>query len=181
MNGRLVVEAKLGCPDCGAEYFIRNGVAIFSGEESTDSVLQISPPDDAAVRIAAFLDLTGSGKIVLLAGDEATSAEALSELADARIIALNSPLGFQSPLSERIAQVRARVPIPLALRSLDGVALDDAHSIPEIVSEAARLLRPRGRLLASARAALSPEFRELARDETHVIAEYVGELVSLRR
>jgi uncharacterized protein YbaR (Trm112 family) len=179
MDGRLVVEAKLGCPVCNAEYFIRDGVAIFSDDERPDSAIQGSPPDDAAERIAAFLDLTGPGKTVLLVGDEAASADALSELSDARVIALNSQLGSQ--LSERVAQVRARAPIPLAARSLDGIALDESHTTPEIISEAARLLRPRGRLLAAARARLSPEFRELARDDDRVIAEYVGELVSLRR
>jgi len=181
MDGRLVIEAMLGCPNCAAEYSIRDGIAMFSEHESSDSAIQNSPQDDAAERIAAFLDLTGPGKIVLLAGNEAASAEALSELADARIIALNSPPGSQTPFSERVAEVRARTPIPLASRSLDGIALDEAHTSPEIISEAARLLRPRGRLLAAARAGLSPEFRELARDENHVVAEYVGELVSLRR
>jgi hypothetical protein len=50
-----------------------------------------------------------------------------------------------------------------------------------MLAEAARLLRARGRLVAVAGATLSPEFRELARDADHVVAEYVGELVSLRR
>lgn len=181
MDGRLVIEAKLGCPVCGAEYFIHDGIAIFSGEGSTDSVIQNSPQDDAAMRIAAFLDLTGPGKLVLLAGDEAAAAETLGELADARVIALNPPSDSQSARSERVSQVRARVPVPLAAKSLDGIALDEWHTTPEVLAEAARLLRPRGRLLAGARAKLSPEFRELARDEDHVIAEFVGELVSLRR
>jgi uncharacterized protein YbaR (Trm112 family) len=179
MDARLVVEAKLGCPVCSAEYFIRDGVAIFSEDERTGSAIRGSPPADAAERIAAFLDLTGPGKTVLLVGDEAASAQALSELSDARVIALNSPHGSQ--LSERVAHVRARAPVPLAARSLDGIALDQSHTNPEMISEAARLLRPRGRLLATTRATLSPEFRELARDDDHVIAEYVGELVSLRR
>ncbi len=181
MDGRLVIDAKLGCPVCGAEFFIRHGIAIFPGEESTDSAIQNSPQDDAAMRIAAFLDLTGPGKLVLLAGDEAAAAETLSELADARVISLNAPSNAQRVRSERVAQVRARPPIPLAAKSLDGIALDESHTTPEMLADAARLLRPRGRLLAGARATLSPEFRELARDADHVIAEYVGELVSLRR
>jgi hypothetical protein len=77
--------------------------------------------------------------------------------------------------------VRAGVPVPLAAKSLDGIALDESHTTAEMLAEAARLLRARGRLLASARATLSPEFRELASDADHVIAEYVGELVNLRR
>lgn len=181
MDGRLVVEAKLGCPVCGAEYFVRDGIAIFSEEESPDSGIQNAAEDDAAMRIAAFLDLTGPGKLVLLAGDQAASAETLSALADARVISLNATTNAQPVRAERVAEVRARVPMPLAAKSLDGIALDESHTTPEMLAEAARLLRPRGRLLAAARATLSPEFRELARDADHVIAEYVGELVSLRR
>lgn len=181
MDDRLVIDAKLGCPVCGAEYFIRNGVAIFAGEESTDSAIPLSPDDDAAMRIAAFLDLTGPGKSVLLAGKMAAASETLSELADARVISLNPPSHSQTSRLERVAEVRARAPIPLAAKSLDGVALDELHSTPEVLAEAGRLLRPRGRLLADARARLSPDFRELARDADHVIAEYVGELVTLRR
>jgi uncharacterized protein YbaR (Trm112 family) len=181
MDGRLVVEAKLGCPVCGAEYFVRDGIAIFSEEESPDSAIQNAAEDDAAMRIAAFLDLTGPGKLVLLAGDQAASAETLSALADARVISLNATTNAQPVRAERVAEVRARVPMPLAAKSLDGIALDESHTTPEMLAEAARLLRPRGRLLAAARATLSPEFRELARDADHVIAEYVGELVSLRR
>ena len=181
MDGRLVIEAKLGCPVCGAEYFVRDGIAIFSEEESSDSAIQNAAEDDAAMRIAAFLDLTGPGKLVLLAGDQAASAETLSALADARVISLNATTNAQPVRAERVAEVRARVPMPLAAKSLDGIALDESHTTPEMLAEAARLLRPRGRLLAAARATLSPEFRELARDADHVIAEYVGELVSLRR
>jgi uncharacterized protein YbaR (Trm112 family) len=181
MDGRLVIEAKLGCPVCGAEYFIRDGIAIFGGDESTDSAIQNSPQEEAAMRIAAFLDLTGPGKLVLLAGDEAAAAEALSELADARVVSLNASSQVQSVRSEGVAGIRAGPPIPLAAKSLHGVALDELHSTPALIGEAARLLRPRGRLLARARAELSPEFRELARDADRVIAEYVGELVSLRR
>jgi uncharacterized protein YbaR (Trm112 family) len=181
MDGRLVIDAKLGCPVCGAEFFIRDGIAIFAGEESTDSAIHDRPQDDAAMRVAAFLDMTGPGKLVLLAGDEAAVAETLSDLAEARVISLNAASSVQVVRSDGVAQIRASAPIPLAAKSLDGMALDELHSTAEVLAEAARLLRPRGRLLAGARAKLSPEFRELARDADHVIAEYVGELVTLRR
>jgi hypothetical protein len=181
MDGRLVIEAKLGCPVCAAEFFIRDGVAIFAEEERADSTIQNSVDDDAAMRIAAFLDLTGPGKIVLLAGNEAAASESLTELADARVISLNRSFQAQRVREDRVAEIRAHLPIPLAPKSLDGIALDESHTTPQILAEAARLLRARGRLLAGGRATLSPEFRELARDDDHVVAEYVGELVSLRR
>lgn len=188
MDGRQVVEAKLGCPVCGAEFFIRDGVAIFPGEESGDAATihyrsgdLSAVQDDAAMRIAAFLDLTGPGKLVLLAGELATASERVSELAEARVISLNPPSRAQMPPLDRVAELHTPSRIPLAAKSLDGIALDESHSTPEMLAEAAKLLRPRGRLLAGARAELSPEFRELARDPDHVVAEYVGELVTLRR
>ena len=181
MDGRQVVEAKLGCPVCGAEFFIRDGVARFDGEGSTTPKDYSSSHDDAAMRIAAFLDLTGPGKLVLLAGELAALSEQLSELADARVISLNRPARPQTRTLDTVAELRVLARIPLAAKSLDGIALDESHSTAELLAEAAKLLRPRGRLVASATAGLSPEFRELGRDEHHVVAEYVGELVTLRR
>jgi hypothetical protein len=105
----------------------------------------------------------------------------LSELADARVFSLNPPSREHPLRSERVAEIRAQSRVPLAAKSLDGIALDAEHSIQEMLVEAARLLRPRGRLLAGPSARLSPQFRELARDAHHVIAEYIGELVTLRR
>ena len=180
MDGRLVIDAKLGCPVCSAEFFIRDGVAIFSAGDGTDSTIQKPADDDTAMRIAAFLDLTAPGKLVLLAGKEAAASEMVADLADTRVISLNRPFGAQ-PREDKVAEVRAGLPIPLAAKSLDGIALDESHTTPQMLTEAARLLRARGRLVAVAGATLSPEFRELARDADHVVAEYVGELVSLRR
>jgi uncharacterized protein YbaR (Trm112 family) len=181
MDGRLVIEAKLGCPVCGAEFFISDGVANFSNQTSGGAAIQAAPQDDAAMLIAAFLDLTSPGRVVLLVGELTGAAEMLGELADARVFSLNPPSQEQGLRSDRVAEIRAQSRIPLAAKSLDGIALDAQHSTQEMLAEAAKLLRPRGRLLAGPNAALSPQFRELARDADHVIAEYVGELVTLRR
>lgn len=180
MDGRQVIEAKLGCPVCGAEFFIRDGVALFDGDVAPGGEGQ-PPGDEGAMRIAAFLNLTAPGKTVLLAGQLASASEQLGEQADARVISLNAASRTKRTRSDRVAEIRAAAAIPLAAKSLDGIALDDSHSTVELLAEAAKLLRSRGRLLASARATLSPVFRELARDSDHVVAECVGELVVLRR
>lgn len=180
MDGRQVVEAKLGCPVCGAEFFIRDGVALFGGDDALDGGAQPLGAE-GVVRIAAFLNLIAPGKIVLLAGQLASASDSLSEGVDARVISLNSASRAKDTQSERVAEVRAAPPLPLAAKSLDGIALDDSHSTPEMLAEAARVLRPRGRVLAGAGAELSAEFRELTRDSDHVVAECVGELVTLRR
>lgn len=180
MTGRVVLEGKLGCHICGAEYAIRDGIAFFrerGGEASVVDGGDIEAPD-AATRIAAFLDLARPGALAVLTGSWANASDAVASLTSARVIALNSA----SPTSnEGVLQVESDLPLPLASHSLDGIALDSKWSTNEMLEEAARALRPRGRLLASSRLELSGKFGELARDADYVVAEYIGDLVSLRR
>jgi uncharacterized protein YbaR (Trm112 family) len=180
MEGRIVVEAKLGCPVCGASYLVRDGVALFDEKfPSQEQDLEGDSDPDAPMKIAAFLDLTRPGAVALLAGDWAAASAGVAELAGARILSLNA--GHPTRGLENVAEIRATARVPVADSSMDGAALDVKYSDPEMIDEAARLLRPRGRLIAAGTAELPPQFRELARDENHVVAEYVGELVSLRR
>ena len=186
MDGRIVIEAKLGCPVCGAAYFIREGVALFDGDSSGKARhgtvagnARRDDESDDSTRVAAFLDLTRPGALALLAGDWAPASAGVAELTGARIISLNAPHVGDGPAN--VAEVRAGERIPIVGRSLDGVALDMAHSAQGMLDEAARLLRPRSRLIAAASAQLPPPFRELARDANLVVADYVGELVPLRR
>lgn len=180
MEGRIVVEAKLGCPVCEASYVVREGVALFDGNFSPDDDDSLSADDpDTPMKLAAFLDLTRPGALALLAGDWTPASSSVAGLTGGRIVSLNARR--PSKELESVAEIRATGRIPVADRSFDGVALDTEYSQREMIGEAARLLRPRGRLIATGSAQLTPEFRELARDESHVVAEYVGELVSLRR
>jgi len=186
MEGRIVVEAKLGCPVCEASYFVREGVANFDENPSSDAaaaakdVASRSADDsDTPMKLAAFLDLTRPGALALLTGDWTLASAAVAELTGGRIISLNAR--HSTGGLENVAEIRGTGRIPVADRSFDGVALDTRYSERQMIDEAARLLRPRGRLITAGSAELPPEFRELARDENHVVAEYVGELVSLRR
>jgi uncharacterized protein YbaR (Trm112 family) len=179
LDGRAVVEGKLGCPVCGAEYLIDDGVAVFDGSNaSVEAAASDETASDGTV-IAALLDFSRPGMLALLAGEWARDAQTVSELTGARIIALNSP--GRAYGSDDIAEIRAHSPIPLAAQSLNAIALDATHATPTMLIEAARLLRPRGRLLVRGEAQLSQQFHELARDSDQVVAEFVGELISLRR
>lgn len=186
MEGRLVIEAKLGCPVCSASYLVRDGVALFDGSSSTDDVPVAKPtaPQTAAdsddpVVIAAYLGLTSPDAVALLTGDWARTAEEVAVLIGARIISLNAE--HPTHRLENVAEMRGAGRIPLAGKSIHGAALDAAHSTPSMLHDVTRVLRPRGRLVAAAAAQLPPQFRELARDADNVVAEYVGELVPLRR
>jgi hypothetical protein len=158
---------------------IRDGVAVFDGANASFHTADADQSESDSTLIAALLDLSKPGMLALLAGGWAPNAQAVSELTGARIIALNSPR--RSVGSDDVAEIRAGSPVPLAAQSVNGIALDTAHATPAMLTEAARLLRPRGRLLVRGEAELSPQFHELARDSTLVVAEFVGELVSLRR
>src|SRR4051812_10451294 len=75
LDGRDVVEGKLGCPICRAEYPIRNGIGYFGGEIAADE------SSEEVMMTAAFLDLTSPGKTVLLAGAFGNLSAEISDLA----------------------------------------------------------------------------------------------------
>lgn len=193
VSGRFVVEGKLGCPVCGAEYPIRSGVADFgdwSGitrnrPASEGDAADASPPlaaagDEEVMRVAAMLALSRPGMLVLLGGSMTPLAHHLSTLASVRVVTLNAT-SADSEESEAVASIRVDAAIPVASRSVDGIALD-ARGISSVpVAEVARVLKPGGRLAAPVSLTLPASMREIARDDRHVVAESVGELVILGR
>ena len=174
MDGRFVVEGKLGCPICNASYDIIDGVACFSGEVSDAFAPRVDR--DAVIRTAALLDLTRPGSVAVLCGEEANAAEDVSELTQCRVIALNPSANIED--TERVATVVCIDRIPLASSSVDAIALGASAAL---ASDAARVLRPGGRLTVSAEMKLPAEFREIARDDRTIVAESVGPIVPLRR
>jgi len=172
IDGRNIIEAKLGCPVCRREYLIHEGIAIFGGDVTADA------REEDATTTAAFLDLTSPGKTILLAGAFGFLADGIVEMTQSRAISLNAP---RAGNSESVAAILTASRIPLASSSLNGVALDRAHSTEFLVAESARILRPGGRLLMSGDALLTSDFRQLARDEKHVVAERIADLTTLQR
>lgn len=188
MDGRFVVTGKLGCPVCDSIYPITAGVADLRSEpldgtraiavavDSADFAEQ--EKEENAVRVAAFLGLTKPDALVVLAGQSANLGASLSALAEARVIGLN-PV-FEGHGTEGVAAVLADFRFPLAPFSVDGMVLDRGSN-PMLAADAARVLRQGGRLVAPATLQLGPGFRELARDDNQVVAESIGELVSISR
>src|SRR6476469_8084211 len=69
MEARHIVEGTLGCPVCGAEYPIHDGVVDFrrSGASTSTTSADMHATTDDAMRLAALLDLsTPNGFAVLL-------------------------------------------------------------------------------------------------------------------
>jgi uncharacterized protein YbaR (Trm112 family) len=178
MEGRYLITGRLGCPVCSASYPVENGIADLRVD--ADAIQPASDKstfgDESAVRIAAMLGLTRPDSLIALTGDEVALADQVSEIAEARVIALNPPTYLQD--SERVARVLSAGRIPLASASIEGIVMTSENAD---LGEAVRLLRPGARLVLRAGASVPPMFRELARDDDYIVAESSGPMVQLSR
>jgi hypothetical protein len=165
MSGRHVVEGSLGCHVCGARYQIRGGIADFGEPDSgplTDR--EITAGDDDIVRLAAYLDLVERGRTVLLFGAWSAHGARLADLTGARVIVGNRRHSEKpQPFNQGVSDIRCRKALPLATGSLDGMALDAAACT--MLPDAARVLRPKGRILMPAGVPILEEVSALAADE----------------
>ena len=180
MDRRFVIEGKLGCPVCFASYPIVDGVAEFAPPESLRSSDSAEVSEEGVMRIAALLGLTRPGMTIVIEGPDVMLSPSLVELTHARVITLNAASKLRE--TEFVAGVTAATRLPFAGRSIDGLVLGTMPVSHTMVLEAARVLNHGGRLVAPA--SMDAElgaFRELARDERHVVLESVCELVRLSR
>lgn len=175
LRDREIVRGTLGCPVCTTEYPVRDSIVRFRDDEPP-SVRGFG--DDAAIRAAAFLDLSEPGAYATLAGEWGAHAAAVAAMTDVRVIAINAP-GTGS--GNGAYGVWARDVLPLAAGSARGIALDAVHA--PLAPVAVRALRAGGRLVAPAATPLPPETRELARDADWWVAERLAapQLVGLSR
>jgi hypothetical protein len=183
VNNRFVEEGKLGCPSCSAEYWIRGGVADFSGEvalpQCEDERKAASHRrEELATRAGAYLDATEPGATVVLGGLWAYAAQELSEMAQVRVIAINPPGEVKE--SETVGLVRMGSEIPLASGSVLGVAFD-AWFPAKIVESAVRVARPGGRIVGPTAINAPSELSILAHDDKYWVAQKAPEVITLSR
>lgn len=182
---RFLTEGTLGCHVCKREYAVRDGVVWFDEPDrnagspelsardvgpqlpGTDMARQAAAREDA-VRVGAFLAVA-DGSVVLLAGDWARAAHALSELVPSRSFVLNPAEPVEE--SESVGVIMSGEGIPLAPSSLRGVALDAANAAPGTVASAVKILVPGGRLVAPAGASVPSGISVLARDDNFWVGE----------
>jgi hypothetical protein len=183
ISHRFVEEGKLGCPSCSAEYWIRGGLADFSGEVALPACEEERKDashrrEELATRTGAYLDATEPGATIVLGGLWAYAAQELSEMAQVRVVAINAPSEVKE--SETVGLVRVGTEIPLAAGSVAGVAID-AWFPAKIVESAARVVRPGGRIVGPANIDAPPELSVLAHDERYWVAQKAPEVITLSR
>ena len=183
ISNRFVDDGKLGCPSCSAEYWIRGGVADFSGEvvlpECEDERKAAGHRrEELATRAGAYLDATEPGATIVLGGVWAYAAQVLSEMAEVRVLALNAPNEVTE--SQTVGLIRVASEIPLAAGSVLGVALD-AWFPATIVESAVRVVRPGGRIVGPANFDPPAGVSILARDDRYWVAQKAPEVVKLSR
>lgn len=180
---RIVTRGTLGCPVCGAEYEITDGVVDFTRGESiaqyeAERAVASHRREELATRAGAYLDVTQPGATIVLGGLWAYAAQDLANMADVRVIALDAPRDVTE--SERVGLVRISDRIPLATNSAHGVAID-AWFKRATVEAATRVTRPVGRIVGPTLLPPPEGAVVLAHDEHYWVAEKTPEMVSLKR
>jgi len=170
---RDITSGLLGCPACGAEYPIVDGVALFGDAFPPEPDLRTDPyaeaDEEAAMRCAAMLDLFEPGGFVVLGGVWGRAADVLLEMTRTSILLIDSAAGAR--LGSGLASVRIGATLPLAAASVRGIALDGRTSTPALIASAVGSLKPGGRLVASVACAVPAGLVERARDDSHWVGE----------
>lgn len=183
MDGRFVIEGKLGCPICSASYPITGGVADLRESRVTRpevvSDASVKDEESTALRIAAMLGLTRAGSVAVLSAMPSSIARIIAELASARVVGTNATTQSRDE-RENVAMVLSDNRLPFASGSIDAVMLESTVAGDE-VGEAIRVLRTGGRLVVPAGTGLRGNVRELARDNRYIVAESTGPLLNLSR
>lgn len=169
-EGRSIVDGRLGCPECRAEYPVRGGVADFTRGAAIAHPAARVPPDEASVmRAAALLDLRSEGGVILLGGRWAGLAPALASTFGVRALVVNAAGTHR--IDDAVSALLVAGSFPLAVGSLRGVMLDADTSAPPMVASARDALRAGGRLVVPVRVAIPDGASELARDAESWVAE----------
>jgi uncharacterized protein YbaR (Trm112 family) len=177
-DGDRLLDATLGCPVCGAEYAMREGV-VYLADVTPGAIKSFGEGD--AMRLAALLDLTAPGARVALGGGMASAAEHLETLTGARCVAINAALSADATVDQIVIDTARRLPFEPG--NLAGLAVDPGTV--DLLADASRVVRRGGRVVAPASAPIPAGCRELARDDREWVAAVDAgpgdRLVSLRR
>lgn len=121
MDGRLVKEGVLGCPVCGREVAVREGIADFGGGQPGRLGCGLS-----AEAAQALLGISGPGGYVALAGGATALAEGLGGLLPGvRFVVVNPPAAMEdAPLTSVLRGAR----LPIKRASMRGAVVTADHA-----------------------------------------------------
>lgn len=165
-DARHVVEGTLGCPVCGAEVPIVNGVAHF--DEPAMERRGETPDDETATRLAALLQLTDARGAAVLCGRFTSHARTVAQLAGTPLVLVNA--APDAAAEAAAASMLVGDTLPLAASSLRAAAIDEAVT-PPLARSIVRAVRFGGRIVAPAGVAIPEGLVEIARDERMWVAE----------
>ena len=167
MVDRHILDGTLGCPVCGAEFKIENGITQF---EILARPTPAQSPDTAlGLRIAAFLELTDAKGFAILCGAWGAQLDPIQRVADTPLVLMNPPLRYGG----EPAAVILCDSLPLAAGSARAAALDEDMSAAQIES-VVRAVRFGGRIIGPASLPAPSGVSEVARDETLWVGEKPG-------
>jgi len=168
MVARHVLDGTLGCPVCGAEFPVADGIVHLGDAQRAP---ELTSPDDApqqGLRLAALLALDEPQGFALLGGTWGRHASELRGVVPVQLVLLNPPMGVEAGPGVSVLLAPPGL-VPLAAASLRGAAIDEATrlAMPALL----RAVRTKGRLLAPVQLPVPAEAEELARDEAQWVAE----------
>ncbi|HEU5049467.1 MAG TPA: hypothetical protein VFU00_04025 [Gemmatimonadales bacterium] len=156
LEERSVRSGMLGCPVCGREFAVEDGVLDVGG--GPESVAPTALDGDAA---AALLGLSGPGGYIAVVGGMAGRHDELAAaLPGIRIVTINPPGGVRD--GGELSVLRGGT-IPLRSSSMRGVLLGPGFgSDPSWVAEAVRVTLSGLRIVGEGNAPESPDIEVMA-------------------
>lgn len=165
---RDIVTGVLGCPECMAEYLVRDGVVFFGDPAALPPREHFQPPrEEQAMRLAAALDLTEARMIAVLHGRWGAHALVVRGLSPAQLLLVNPPQGIAS--GDGVSIVVGRAP-RFASASASSAAFDETADAG-IVAALRTAVRGGGRMLGPVAVPVPADLAELARDDEVWVAE----------
>lgn len=182
IENRYIKSGVLGCPECFAEYSVRDGETHFVEPLSpvaSDDDERREIDRDSAMRLAAQVGLSAGRTVFALIGFSVEMALAMREIVAARMLVFNAP-SLRAPSAEILTSASQVAPLgvarcgdvlPLTARKFDGIAFAPSVHTAALLDQAVNALRPGARLVAPAHAIVPAGMRELVRDDRVWVAE----------
>lgn len=175
---RMVLDGVLGCPGCGSEYLIVDGVIRFGHAPASDTRSGAGQGSDDGMRAAALLNATGANAKLAFIGAPLALAAAVQNVVPARCIVVDAPDVAAAASYLAIAEAPMAVVVASNAAALAAASLDGVYIARGEATDWSPAIRAGGRMVAPSDHDVPRGFIELARDADHWVAERVAEASS---